>query len=323
MTAGTYDSAMIEAPSMLRRLALASIVANLGIVVSGGAVRLTDSGLGCPTWPRCTTDSLVPTAKLDYHSAIEFGNRMLTYVLAAVAVATLVAAYRARPVRRDIRRLALVLFIGIPAQALVGGISVLTDLNPWVVMLHLLISMDLVALATLLLRRLDEGDGPPVHLVGPTERRFALTVLGLTGVVMYLGTIVTGSGPHAGDAHARRTGLDPRLLSFVHGGSVLLLVAATVALWLRTTDRIRRGVTAVLAVQAVQGLLGWVQYATGLPRVVVGLHMLTAGLLVVVTVRMVLTMRVRVGLSEQDRVDGDRQEQQRQVGVGEVEQAHR
>jgi cytochrome c oxidase assembly protein subunit 15 len=162
-----------------------------------------------------------------------------------------------------------------------------------------------------------------VHLVGPIERRLALAVLGLTGAVMYLGTIVTGSGPHAGDVHARRTGLDPRLIGLVHGWSVLLLVAATVALWLRTAGGIRRGVTGVLLVQATQGLLGWVQYATGLPRLVVGLHMLTAGLLVVVTVRMVLSLRVRVGLTEQDRVHRNGQEQQRQIGVGQVEQAHR
>ncbi|HEX3790911.1 MAG TPA: COX15/CtaA family protein, partial [Pseudonocardiaceae bacterium] len=277
----------------LRRWATASIVVNIAIVVTGGAVRLTDSGLGCPTWPRCTTDSLVPTARLDYHSAIEFGNRMLTYVLTAVAVGTLIAAYRARPMRRDVRRLALWLFIGIPAQAVLGGITVLTDLNPWVVMLHLLISMDLIALATLLRKRLDEGDGPPVALVGPGERRLAVGVLGLTGAVMYLGTIVTGSGPHAGDAQARRTGLDPRLLSLVHGWLVALIVAGTVALWLRTSSLIRRTVALVLAVQVVQGLLGWVQYATGLPRIVVGLHMLGAGLLVVVTVRMVLSLRAR------------------------------
>ncbi len=259
----------MSAPSQptLRRLATASIVTNIGIVVTGGAVRLTDSGLGCPTWPRCTSNSLVPTARLGYHSAIEFGNRMLTYVLTAVAVGTLIAAYRARPMRRDVRRLALLLFIGIPAQAVLGGITVLTDLNPWVVMLHLLISMDLVALATLLRKRIDEGDGPPVHLVGPGVRRLAVGVLTLTGAVMYLGTIVTGSGPHAGDAQARRTGLDPRLLSLVHGWLVALLVAATVALWLRTADSIRRAVAVVLAVQAAQGLLGWVQYATGLPEV--------------------------------------------------------
>jgi cytochrome c oxidase assembly protein subunit 15 len=310
----------------LRRWATASIVVNIAIVVTGGAVRLTASGLGCPTWPRCTTDSLVPTARLDYHSAIEFGNRMLTYVLTAVAVGTLVAAYRARPARRDVRRLALLLFIGIPAQAVLGGITVLTDLNPWVVMFHLLISMDLVALATLLRKRIDEGDGPPTPLVGPEVRRLAVGVLSLTGAVMYLGTIVTGSGPHAGDAKARRTGLDPHVLSLVHGWLVALLVAATVVLRLRTSNWIRRTVTVVLAVQAAQGLLGWVQYATGLPRVVVGLHMLCAGLLVVVTVRMVLGLRVRptVGRdSEDDRVDGHGEEQQRQVGVGQVEQAHR
>jgi cytochrome c oxidase assembly protein subunit 15 len=132
-----------------------------------------------------------------------------------------------------------------------------------------------------------------VHLVDHTGRRLGLLVLGLTGALMYLGTIVTGSGPHAGDAHARRTGLDPRLLSVVHGWAVLLLVLATGALWLRTAGRSRQAVGLVLVVQAAQGFVGWAQYATGLPRLTVGVHMLTAGLLVVVTVRMVLGLRLR------------------------------
>jgi cytochrome c oxidase assembly protein subunit 15 len=113
----------------VRRLAVASLVANIGIVVTGGAVRLTGSGLGCPTWPTCTDDSWTPTSAYGVHGAIEFGNRMLTYVLGAVALATLVAAFRLRPARRDVRALALALFLGIPAQAVLRGITVLTDLN--------------------------------------------------------------------------------------------------------------------------------------------------------------------------------------------------
>ncbi|HZE67787.1 MAG TPA: COX15/CtaA family protein [Sporichthyaceae bacterium] len=289
---------MTDRALLLRRLALASIVVNIAIVVTGGAVRLTGSGLGCPTWPRCTGDSFVPTGELGYHSAIEFTNRMITYVLVGVALATLVVARRVRPVRPDVRRLALVLFIGIPAQALLGGITVLTDLNPWVVMLHLVVSMDLIAVATLLHRRLGEGDGPVAPLVPVVMRRLAFTVFGLTGAVLYLGTVVTGSGPHAGDAQAPRTGLDPRTMSLVHADAVIALVLATVVL-LAALHRggapasVRRAALPVLGIQLAQGAIGWVQYATGLPELLVGLHMLAAGLLVVATTRMVLSTRER------------------------------
>ncbi|WP_344606044.1 COX15/CtaA family protein [Sporichthya brevicatena] len=282
----------------LRRLALASIVANIGIVVTGGAVRLTGSGLGCPTWPRCHEDSFVPTGELGLHEQIEFGNRLLTYVLGAVALATLIGVWRSRPARTDLRRLAVVLFVGIPAQAVIGGISVLTDLNPWVVMGHLLVSMVLIGLATVLYRRIGEGDEPPVRVVAPRVQQLALGLLALTAVVLYLGTIVTGSGPHAGDVDAPRTGLDTHLFSMIHADTVLALVLGTVALnvLLVRTAAPRELIVAarvMLGVQLAQGLLGYVQYFTDLPEVLVGLHMLGAGCLVVATVRVVLAMRVR------------------------------
>jgi cytochrome c oxidase assembly protein subunit 15 len=282
----------------LRRLALGSIVANIGIVVTGGAVRLTGSGLGCPTWPRCEDNSFVPTGATGIHEQIEFGNRMLTYVLGIVVLSTLVGVYRSPLTRPDLRRLALVLFLGIPLQAVVGGISVLTDLNPWVVMLHLIISMDLVAVATLLFLRIGEGDGPPIPLVSPQLRRLAFGLLALTGVVLYLGTIVTGSGPHAGDEDAHRTGLDTHVVSLLHADVVIVLVLGTVALngLLRRTGAPREAQQAavvMLGVQLTQGALGYVQYFTDLPEVLVGLHMLGAGCLVVATVRMVLATRAR------------------------------
>src|SRR3954471_7196063 len=149
----------------VRRLALASVVANAGIVVTGGAVRLTDSGLGCPTWPRCTAATYTPTAASDAHSLIEFGNRMLTFVLVVVVAATLVAVMRQRPRRASLVRLATLLVLGIPAQAVLGGITVRTGLNPWTVMSHFLLSMLLLAVAALLLWRTAEGDGPPRLLV--------------------------------------------------------------------------------------------------------------------------------------------------------------
>ena len=137
----------------LRRLGWATLVGNIGIVLTGGAVRLTGSGLGCPTWPRCTDRSFTPHGALDVHSAIEFGNRTLTFVLTAIAIATFVSAWRSG--RHDLRRLALLLGLSIPAQAVLGGITVLTDLNPWVVAFHLLFSMGIISLAVLYLWRID------------------------------------------------------------------------------------------------------------------------------------------------------------------------
>ena len=148
----------------------ASLVANIGIVVTGGAVRLTGSGLGCPTWPRCTEEDFTPRGALDFHAAIEFGNRLLTFVLVAVAVLTFVAAVRTG--RRHLVGLAVVLAAGIPLQAVIGGITVLTDLNPWIVSLHLLLSMALVGLSVRFLQVLDR----PTPAVGgsPTAPATAL-----------------------------------------------------------------------------------------------------------------------------------------------------
>ena len=280
----------------VRRLAVASVVANLGIVVTGGAVRLTASGLGCPTWPSCTDDSWTPTQEYGLHGLIEFGNRLLTYVLVAVALATLVAAWRHRPVRGDWRRLALALFLGIPAQALIGGVTVLTDLNPWVVMLHFLCSMVLIGLATVLLTRTQEPAGPSRLLVHPLLHRLAVGTLSVLGAVLYLGTVLTGSGPHAGDADARRTGLDPLLMSQLHADAVFLLVGLTVALLVAlhaggAPSAARRAAAGLLALELAQGTVGYLQLFTGLPVVLVAVHMLGAGLLVVAAVRVVLALR--------------------------------
>ncbi len=190
-------------------LAWASVVANVGIVLTGGAVRLTGSGLGCPTWPRCTDRSFVPHGELGVHGAIEFGNRLLTWVLVAVAVATWLAVVRHRPALPAARRTATWLLLGIPAQALLGGVTVLTDLNPWVVALHLMLSMVLIAWSVLLVRQ--TGAAPsragwvPDPAPGPA-RRLVHGTYATCWVVLYAGTVVTGSGPHAGDVDSPRNG---------------------------------------------------------------------------------------------------------------------
>ncbi|HEU4513433.1 MAG TPA: COX15/CtaA family protein [Nocardioidaceae bacterium] len=262
-------------------LALTTLAVNILIVVTGGVVRLTASGLGCPTWPRCTDQSFVPHGALGWHGAIEFGNRMVTFLLAAVAIATFVAAWQYG--RRSLVRLAFVIGLGVPAQAVIGGITVLTDLNPWVVAFHLLVSMAMIQVAVVLLRRLREGDGPALATVPSGVTWLVRTTFVVGWVVLYLGTIVTGSGPHAGDLDAPRNGLDPAALSQLHTDAVFLLLGLTVGalLALRAVDAPARAVRAaavLLGLELGQGLVGFVQYFTGLPVVLVGLHLLGSAL---------------------------------------------
>jgi heme a synthase len=280
-------------PAVVSRVALANVIANGVIVVTGGAVRLTGSGLGCPTWPRCTDTSLVATRELAVHGLIEFGNRLLTFVLTAVAVATVVVVFRS--VRRDLRKLAVLSLLGIPAQALLGGVTVLTGLNPWTVAAHFLLSMVLVAVATILwLRSREPGVGGPL-----LRRPFVLLVAGIAAVaavVLAIGTVVTGSGPHSGDPEAGRTGFDPELVSQLHADVVFLLIGLTVALLvaLYATDspaRIRRAARDLLIVELAQGVVGYVQYFTDLPIALVLLHMLGAVLMSVYTARLVWSVR--------------------------------
>jgi cytochrome c oxidase assembly protein subunit 15 len=263
----------------LRRLAWATLVANVLLVVTGGAVRLTGSGLGCPTWPRCTDASFTPHGTIGPHQLVEFGNRTLTFLLVAIAIATYVAARRdARRLERpDLLRLAIMLALAIPTQAALGGITVLTDLNPWVVSLHLVLSLAIISVAVLLLHRLDSAPGVPAGGLAPA---LAWTTYAATWLVLYAGTVVTGSGPHAGDASSPRNGLDPLQISQLHADLVFLLVGLTIGLGflLRSTGRDVRPVLALGGVEVLQATVGFVQYFAGLPVAVVMLHMLGAAL---------------------------------------------
>lgn len=264
----------------MRGWAWASIVANIVIVVTGGVVRLTGSGLGCPTWPRCHDESFTPHGAYSLHSAIEFGNRLLTYVLVAIAIATFAAAWQTG--RRDLRRLAFVIALGIPAQAIIGGITVLTDLNPWVVSLHLLCSMAIVCVAVLLLHRIDQP--APVVLPRSPVVALAWATFAAAWAVLYVGTVVTGAGPHAGDADSKRNGLSALQTSQLHADLVFLFVGLTLGLLFAcyatgASDAAKRAVTWLLVLEVAQGAIGFVQYFTELPIVLVGLHMLGAGLI--------------------------------------------
>nr|WP_239170655.1 COX15/CtaA family protein [Actinoplanes xinjiangensis] len=282
--------------SSLRGLALASVVANIGIIVTGAAVRLTKSGLGCPTWPRCTDDSYVSTPEMGINGAIEFGNRLLTFVLVAIAVACFLGALARR--RRSLTRLSVAVALGIPGQGVIGGITVLTNLNPWVVGLHFILSIALIAGAFALWRRVDEGDGDPVPLVPAPIRQLAWVTTAASLAVIAAGVVVTGSGPHSGDQGAKRNNLDPQQVSQVHADLVFLLIGLTVALWfaLRAVNAPAAAIRAAAVlfwVEMSQGLIGFVQYFTHLPVALVAAHMLGSGLVWVATLSVLWSLRSR------------------------------
>lgn len=286
---------VLRSAAAMRWAALASLVANCVIVVTGGAVRLTASGLGCPTWPSCTDDSLTPVAAYSWHGAVEFGNRMLTFVVAVVAIVTLVLAL----VQKLERRLALLAFLGIPAQAVLGGITVLTGLNPWSVAAHFLLSMLLIAVTSVLLRRVRLATGaaePPVDRAPRPVRVLAGLTVAASAAVLAVGTVVTGSGPHAGDDGARhRMPFDPGGISQLHADLVMILVGLSIGLVVtltltRAPVGARKAGWWLLAAIGVQGVIGYTQYFLGVPAVLVVLHMAGACLVWVATLAVPLQL---------------------------------
>ncbi|BAL86844.1 putative cytochrome oxidase assembly protein [Actinoplanes missouriensis 431] len=297
------ESASLSRPgqrlaSALRPLALASLVANAGLIVTGAAVRLTGSGLGCPTWPKCTDDSYTTTAEMGVHGVIEFGNRLLTFVLVALAFATFFAALVSRPRRKSLIILSIAVALGVPGQGVVGGITVLTKLNPWVVGLHFILSIALIAGCYALWRRVDEGDGRPVPLVPTPIRHLAWITALVSFAVIAVGVVVTGSGPHAGDQGAKRNGLDPAAISQVHADLVFLLIGLSVALWfalraLNAPPATIRAAGVLIAVEFGQGIIGFVQYFTHLPVILVAAHMLGAAVTWTATLAVLWSLRTR------------------------------
>ena len=276
----------------IRALAIATLVVQILIVATGGAVRLTGSGLGCPTWPQCTAESLVTTPEMGIHGIIEFGNRLLTFVLALVAILMFLAVVRMRKERRDLFVLALVIGLYIPIQAVIGGITVLTNLNPYVVGLHYLASVVLVALAAVLVYRV--YDGPRgTERVEPAWYRILVHVTSLlVAVTIVVGVITTGSGPHAGDGGAARNGLDPAWLQHVHSWPAYATFAATIALvLLAPTTRVRRFAMILLSIELVQVAVGLTQSRLGLPELLVGIHMVLACCIGAAMTALVLSLR--------------------------------
>lgn len=322
IAAVTSSRRLSASPALLRRLTLASVVANVAIVVTGGGVRLTGSGLGCPTWPRCTEDSYVTTPEMGILGVIEFGNRVLGILVGLIALATLLAVVLARPRRRDLRGLALGVLGLVILQGIIGGISVRVQLNPWVVALHFMLSMVALAVAYALWRRARDGGRTDHDTVPRPLRHLAFIIVAVSFVVLVLGTVVTGSGPHAGDPDAGRTGLDPQTMSQLHADSVALLIGLSIAWWfaLRAVGAPRRAVRAafvLIVVELAQGLIGVVQYLTNLPVALVSAHMLGACLVWLATLAALWSTRGRVGATTSTTardgtgtLDGDSQEKQ-------------
>jgi cytochrome c oxidase assembly protein subunit 15 len=268
------------------------LVFQTGIVLTGATVRITGSGLGCPTWPECTYGSYTPVAgqaEGAFHAWIEFGNRLLTFLLLFAAVAVVI--YAIRKARRDLIWRALLQVLGILGQGVIGGITVLTDLNPLAVASHFILSIFLIAGAVSIVAR---GRSPLIS-VRPTETKvkiLAQSQVMLTFVVIVIGTLVTGSGPHAGDLDAPRLKLDERAISWLHADAVIALLGVSLALLVLSeiSPETKRRIKIFFAVTLAQGLIGYIQYVTGLPELLVIVHVLGSTLVWIASWRIWLSI---------------------------------
>ena len=265
------------------------MVAQAGIAVTGSIVRVTASGLGCPTWPQCFPGSMVPTPHPEVaalHQWVEFGNRLLTGVVVLVTGLCLLAALRARPRRTRLVRLALVQPLGVVAQAVIGGVTVLTGLAWWTVSVHFLVSMVLVWLAVQLVHATGDGDGPTRPLVPRAVRGLVHAATAVLAATLTAGTLVTAAGPHAGEARTPRLALGVPATAQLHADLLFLYLGLVVGLGFAlhavgaAPPLLRRYRLLVVAVVA-QGALGGLQYALGVPEALVSLHVLGAALVTV------------------------------------------
>lgn len=276
------------APTSLRRATVAALATNIGIVITGGVVRVSGSGLGCPTWPQCEPGSLVPTAASEHttwQTAIEFGNRLLTFVVLAAVVMVVWELRKHASSRARLQRFAWLLPIGVVTQAIVGGITVLTGLHPATVATHFLLSIGLIAVAMIVYREAITG-----HVIKPASRavqHMTTAVMAVTSVVLLLGTVVTGAGPHGGDPAAARFPVNIRLAAIAHADAVWMLLGLTVALIVVTRNAdaaLKRSVVVLFAIQLAQGGIGYLQYWLGIPATIVSFHIAGAAILWAFTV---------------------------------------
>lgn len=263
-------------PSAYRRVTLVALLALAFIIVTGGAVRLTGSGLGCPDWPTCDGGRIV--APLETHAMVEFVNRTVTGLVSVAVIVAVLASLRRSPRRKDLVWLSLGLVGGVIGQIVLGGLTVLFDLAPPLVMGHFLLSIAILADALVLHWRAGQPDGAARRpLVGPELRTLGRVVTAATALVILLGTVVTAAGPHAGDKDVPRLGVSVHRAAQLHGFAVVLLLALVVtsALMLRRAGApraVQRRAEVLLAVLVAQGAVGYVQYFTGVPVLLVGIH---------------------------------------------------
>jgi cytochrome c oxidase assembly protein subunit 15 len=294
-------------PNRLKLYAWASLVSQILIVVTGGLVRLTGSGLGCPTWPRCTEESFVTVPEMGWHGIIEFGNRLLTFVLIIIALFTFIVVRRTvKDLRKGLTWPSLLLGLGIIAQALLGGLTVLTGLNSWVVGAHFLLSGVLISIAAVLVWRVYS----PVHVpLSYTAVLLAWPIFLVGWVTVVVGVVVTGAGPHAGDATTPRNGFDLEIWQHYHSWPAYImtgLVAIALALvWLKIdTNKLEnpavKSLGILLGVSVLQAILGVVQSNLGVPALLAGAHMLGAAVIIALLTFQLLALRSkyqRVGRS--------------------------
>jgi cytochrome c oxidase assembly protein subunit 15 len=266
------------------------------LVVTGGAVRLTGSGLGCPTWPECTPGSYTPVphqAEPQLNVWIEFGNRLLTFVLVIASIAVIISVLKSK--RKDLRGLAIGQFLGIFGQGILGGITVLTDLNPIPVAGHLLLSIILIAGATSLYSR---RSAPAVFVKAESlTSKISKAHIAISFLVIVLGTIVTGSGPHAGDAQAKRFGFDIRTVAWMHADVVIFLLGLTLAFYVAqgTNAKTKKAIRTFTVIALAQGAIGYIQYFTGIPEILVAAHLLGATLVWIAAWRIRLSVITQNG----------------------------
>lgn len=288
-----------------RVIAFAVILTQGGIAVTGAIVRVTASGLGCPTWPQCFPGSFTPVPHPEVpgiHQAVEFGNRLVTFLVVLTAAAAVLAVTRARR-RREILVYAWLMPASTVAQAIIGGITVLTGLLWWTVAIHLLVSMAMVWLAVLLYVKIGEPDGGVVAVRAPRPLR-QLTVLSALALaaVLITGTMVTGAGPHAGDKSVDRPvpRLEVEITTLVHMHSSLLVAYLALLVGLgfgllavRTTPNVMKRLAVVVVLVAAQGSLGAVQFFLGVPEVLVALHVAGAAACTAATAALWASIRER------------------------------
>ena len=260
-----------------RLVSLINLITQSGIIVTGAVVRLTGSGLGCPTWPNCAPGSLVPVASQveGFHKYIEFGNRVLTFVVLIASIAVLIIAIISK--NKKIILWSVLPLIGTLLQAVLGGITVLTGLNPFTVMFHFLLSIVLVAISTIIYRFWSKSN--PIKIQSKLIRNYIkfFTLIGF--VVITLGTITTGSGPHSGDEIAARFNIDTRTIAWIHADSVLLFIGLLIGLILlvrtnNTYKSLSKSLNSLFILCIIQGFIGYTQWFTNLPWILVGFHVL-------------------------------------------------